>query len=172
MLNRPDSTEYYPYVSGYIHLVPDGDYISYLAKQLEELNALFAEVSEEQGSYAYAPGKWSIKEIIGHITDTERVMSYRLLRIARGDSDISLPGFDQDSFIQSAAFSELTLETLLADFRAVRKATLTLLTTITDQAWLRKGLVNDNEISARAIAYTLAGHAQHHMNVLRDKYLS
>jgi hypothetical protein len=170
MLKRPDREEYSPYFEQYISQVPEGDYISFLHRQLDAIVALFSQVSDEQGLSRYAPGKWSLKEVLGHMTDTERVMSYRLLRIARGDTT-NLPGFDQDLFISNASFDEVPIEDLLHDFQIVRQATFSLLKTISEAAWVRKGNANNYEISARAIAYVIAGHAQHHFGVIQERYV-
>ncbi|MCY9695501.1 DinB family protein [Paenibacillus alginolyticus] len=169
MLQRPDSEEYSPYFTGYINQVPEGDYLSILHIQLDAIVDLFSPINNEQGLYRYEPGKWSLKEVLGHITDTERIMSYRMLRIARGDTT-NLPGFDQDLYITNTSFDELSMEDLLNDFKAVRQATFTLLKTISEAAWLRKGIANNNEISARALAFVIAGHAQHHLGVIQQKY--
>ncbi|KRF12045.1 DinB family protein [Paenibacillus sp. Soil787] len=169
MLQRPGCEEYSPFFTGYICQVPEGDYLSFLHGQLDAVDALFSPITDEQGLYRYEPGKWSLKEILGHMTDTERIMSYRMLRIARGDTT-NLPGFDQDVYITNASFDELSMEDLLKDFQAVRQATFSLLQTISEAAWSRKGIANNNEISARAIAYVIAGHAQHHLGVIQQKY--
>lgn len=169
MLQRPDSEEYSPYFTGYISQVPEGDYLSFIHSQLDAVVDLFSPISDEQGFYRYEPGKWSLKEVLGHMTDTERIMSYRMLRIARGDTT-NLPGFDQDLFIDNASFDELSMKDLLNDFQAARQATFSLLKTISEEAWSRKGIANNNEISARALAYVIAGHAQHHLVVIQQKY--
>lgn len=169
MLQRPGREEYSPYFTGYISQVPEGDYLSFLHSQLNAVVTLFSRINDEQGLYRYEPGKWSLKEVLGHMTDTERIMSYRMLRIARGDTT-NLPGFDQDLFITNTSFDELSMEDLLNDFQAVRQGTFSLQKTISEAAWLRKGTANNNEISARALAYVLAGHAQHHLGVIQHKY--
>ncbi|NQX65070.1 DinB family protein [Paenibacillus alba] len=170
MLQRPDQEEYNSYFETYISQVPEGDYHSFLQNQLDTIIALFAEMSEEKALLRYAPDKWSLKELLIHITDTERIMSYRMLRIARGDTT-SLPGFDQDIFIANTNFDVLSIRDLLQDFQAVRQATFTLLTTIAESAWERRGVSSDHPISARALAYIIAGHAQHHLNVVHTRYL-
>lgn len=170
MLQRPSHDEYSSFYTGYIGLVPDGDYVSILNTQEKALVALFSSLSEDQLLTRYAPGKWSLKEVLAHITDTERIMSYRLLRIARGDTT-DLPGFDQDIFIANTTFDEVSVTDLVKDFQAVRQATLALLPTISDTAWTRSGTANTFAISARAIAYVIAGHAQHHLNIAEQKYL-
>ncbi|KRE69417.1 DinB family protein [Paenibacillus sp. Soil750] len=170
MLQRPSHDEYSSYYTGYIGLVPEGDYVSILNSQEKALVSLFSQLTEEQALSRYAPGKWSLKEVLAHITDTERIMSYRLLRIARGDTT-DLPGFDQDIFIANTSFDDVALTDLVKDFQAVRQATLALMPTITETAWTRLGTANTFAISARAIAYVIAGHAQHHLNIVEQKYL-
>lgn len=170
MLQRPSQDEYSSYYTGYISLVPDGDYAAILDEQEKALLALFSPLTEEQLRSRYEPGKWSLKEVLAHITDTERVMCYRMLRIARGDKT-DLPGFDQDIFIANTNFDHVDKLDLVKDFQAVRKATRTLLLSISDEAWTRTGTANTFAISARAIAYVIAGHAQHHLNIAEEKYL-
>lgn len=170
MLERPQANEYGDYYEGYISKVPNGALQHLLARQLELTTALFRELPEDKGLYRYAPGKWSVKEVLGHIIDTERVMSYRMLRIARGDKT-ELPGFDQDLFVDNANFNEQPMESLLAEYTTVRAATLALLAGISDEAWLRQGTVNSFGLSARALGYIIAGHELHHMDVLKKNYL-
>ncbi|OPH60748.1 squalene--hopene cyclase [Paenibacillus ferrarius] len=170
MLQRPDQEEYNSHFETYISQVPEGDYLSFLQNQLDAITALFAEMSEEKALLRYAPDKWSLKELLGHVTDTERIMSYRMLCIARGDTT-SLPGFDQDIYIANTNFDELSIRDLFRDFQAVRQSTFTLLTTIAEPAWERQGISNSYPTSARALAYVIAGHAQHHLNVVHTRYL-
>ncbi|EPY03862.1 hypothetical protein PAALTS15_29021 [Paenibacillus alvei TS-15] len=170
MLTQPLAAEYGEGFANYINLVPAGDLREMLAEQLEHTTELFANLSKEQGDYRYAPGKWSIKEVIGHIADTERVMAYRLLRIARGDQT-PLPGFDENLFMSGSTFDSMPLSELIEDYRAVRESTLTLLRGLTDEAVLRTGTSNNATISARALAYMIAGHELHHLNVLKERYL-
>lgn len=172
MLTRPLNDEYNPYFAQYISLVPEGNVKELIAAQLKDTTELLSKLSEDEALYRYAPGKWSLKEVVGHIVDTERVMSYRLLRVSRGDTT-PLPGFDQDVLAKAASFDEWTLPELIDDYIAVRGSTLTLLRGIRDEdAWLREGIVSERETTARALAYIIAGHELHHLNVIRDKYLS
>ncbi|MDD9267469.1 DinB family protein [Paenibacillus sp. GCM10023248] len=170
MLKRPEASEYNSYYEMYISKVPDGDYETFLRRQLEEITGFFSGLTEEQGLARYAPGKWSLKELLGHMTDTERVMSYRMLRVARGDTT-KLPGFDQDIFIENGSFDHVPLADLIADFQAVRQATFTLLTTIGVSAWPRVGNASTYDITARALAYVIAGHAEHHLGIARERYV-
>jgi hypothetical protein len=171
-MQRPEASEYAPNYAGYIQQVPEGDLQQILSNQLGKLELVLQSVDEQQGLFRYAPGKWSIKEVIGHITDTERVMSYRLLRIARGDSTTSLPGFDENQFVEGAAFDRRTIQQLLFEMKAVRTATLALVEGLEDEVWIRRGLTNGKIVSARALAYIIAGHWVHHLQIIEERYLS
>lgn len=170
MSQRPATGEYTPYYGQYIGLVPEGELTEILANQLEEMTRFLTSLTEEQAKHRYAEGKWSIKEVIGHIADTERVMAYRLLRIARGDQT-PLPGFDQDLLMNGIAFDTYTIAELLEDYTAVRQASLTLLRGLPAEAWTRTGMVSDNPTTARAVAYVLAGHELHHLKIINERYL-
>ncbi|BBH18871.1 hypothetical protein Back11_02160 [Paenibacillus baekrokdamisoli] len=166
MLQRPKQNEYDPYFLTYIDIVPDGDILHFLQLQQNQVNALFGKLSQEQGELRYKPGKWRLKEVLGHISDSERVMSYWMISIARGDKT-KLLGYDQDVFINKGSFGKCSLKELLADFQAVRQATFSLLTTIAETAWLRAGNVVNKDVTARALLYIIAGHTEHHLNVIK-----
>jgi hypothetical protein len=168
---RPDATEYAPDYEKYVSLVPAGDVVETLSRQIEETLALLRPVSEEQAGGAYEAGKWSVKEVVGHLLDAERVFAYRALRFARGDRT-PLPGFEQDDYVAGGGFNARTLSDLLDEFAAVRRATVALLRGLDSAAWLRRGTANDSEASVRAIAHIIAGHERHHARVLRERYLS
>lgn len=170
MTKRPSNEEYSAYFETYVSLVPDGDIRECLTETFKKTIEVLSTVSEERANYRYAPGKWSLKEVLGHITDNERIMSYRLLRIARGDRT-PLAGYDQDVLMGGASFDACILSELLEDYTAVRQATLTLLNGLSEEAWDRRGTVSGSESTARAWAYILTGHEIHHMNVIQDKYL-
>ncbi|RKP58016.1 DinB family protein [Cohnella endophytica] len=170
MSNRPTQEEYNPHFDTYVRLVEDVNIQEFLAQALQSTTELLSGVTEEQGNYRYAPGKWSLKEVLGHITDNERIMGYRLLRIARGDRT-PLSGYDQDELMSGASFDACSFADLLEDYAAVRRSTLTLLKGLSDEAWTRSGIVNDNPSTVRAWAYIIAGHEIHHLNIVRDKYL-
>jgi uncharacterized damage-inducible protein DinB len=169
-MQRPESSEYASYYSNYIQHVPEGNAEAILIHSHEETLKLLETLTEEQLKFRYAPGKWSIKEVLGHLTDTERVMSYRLLRIARGDKT-PLPGFEEDEFVAGASFDDLTAQQLLEELNIVRQATLSLLRGITEEAWTRQGTASNQPVSARALLYIIAGHELHHRQVLLDRYL-
>jgi len=171
MNNRPTQDEFEGQMGTYINIVPDGNIFDILANNLKETSELLSDIPESKGDYRYAPGKWSLKEAIGHISDSERVMSYRLLRIARGDQT-PLPGFDQDVFMAGIDFNAYSLADLIEDYISVRRATLTLLRGLPDAAWARMGTANGNPVSARALAYMTAGHELHHLRIIKDKYLA
>lgn len=169
-INRPDETEYAPYYGTYVSLVPDGDIIAVLSNQSAETLALLRALPEAEGSYRYAPDKWSIKELVGHVIDTERIFAYRALRFARNDQT-PLPGFEQDDYIRNASFNDYSLSDLASEFECIRKSTLFLFKHLDSQAWMRRGMASENEVSVRALAYIIAGHELHHRGILHTKYL-
>lgn len=166
---RPQAGEYHDHHLTYIGLVPEGNLIDILEKQEENTRALLASLSEAQGNFRYAPDKWTVKETIGHVTDNERIMSYRLLRIARGD-DTPLPGYNQDDLMSGSPFADWSVGQVLEDYLAVRRATLTLLRGLQESAWIRSGTASGHPVSARALACIIAGHELHHLNILRERY--
>ncbi|MFX3635325.1 MAG: DinB family protein [Candidatus Pristimantibacillus sp.] len=170
MINKPTNEEYGLHFKPYIDLIAEGDVTQLLVDQADELAAVLLDCTAQQADYRYAEGKWSLKEVLGHIIDTERIMSYRLLRIARGDKT-PLAGFDENTFVQNASFELRSLSNLLEEYLAVRRSTITLFGGVTEEAWARIGVSNDFEMSARALAYIIAGHERHHMNIIKDKYL-
>lgn len=167
---RPQTSDYAPYYGNYVMQVPDGDFLETLEAQQKKLTSLLEPLTEKQADFRYAPGKWSIKEILGHINDAERIFAYRLLRIARGDQT-PLPGFEQDDYIKTAISSGRTLASLLEEFAAIRGASITLIRTLDDASFLRRGSASGKEISALALAFIIAGHAIHHQNILEQRYL-
>jgi uncharacterized damage-inducible protein DinB len=169
-LQRPAPGEYNPYYDRYIARVPDGDLIEILARQADETLAVLQNLPDNAADYAYAEGKWSIKELIGHVCDAERIFSYRLLRIGRGD-ETPIEGFDENAYAPAGQFGARTLASLLEEFAAVRAATITLIAGLPTEGWLQTGTANDNPVSARAIAYIMAGHELHHREILLTRYL-
>jgi uncharacterized damage-inducible protein DinB len=170
MTKRPEPSEYAAYYGKYIALVPDGDLAVILNRQINATAELLSSLSEQQSNYAYAPGKWSIKEVLGHVMDTERIFAYRALRIARNDKT-PLPGYEQDDYVATAKFNGRSLPGLLEEFAAVRKASIELFKHFSDEEWQRRGTANQNEITARSLGYIVAGHELHHMDVVRTRYL-
>jgi uncharacterized damage-inducible protein DinB len=167
---RPAETEYLPYYHKYVALVPAGDVIETLQRQSADTLALLGSLDEAQGSHAYEPGKWSIKGVIGHVIDTERIFAYRALRFARNDQT-PLPGYDQDDYGRAANFDARTLASLTDEFQSVRAATVALFRSLDDEAWPRRGQANNAEVSVRALAHIIAGHELHHVRIIRERYL-
>lgn len=166
---RPEADEFAPYYATYVGVVPDGDVIRTLAQQGEAFLARLKPLSEQQAAFAYAPGKWTVKEVVCHITDVERIFAYRALRIARGDAT-PLASFDENAYATTCGANDRPLETLLGEFAAVRGATLALLRGFPEAAWTRRGAASGKEVSVRALAWIMTGHAMHHGIVLKDKY--
>lgn len=169
-MNRPDSTEYAPEFGKYISLVPEGEIVVTLDKQIESTLSLIRGLSAAQGDLRYAPGKWSVKEVIGHLIDAERIFAYRALRFARNDAT-PLPGFDESGFVTNAGFGSRSLADLAEEFEHTRKSNVYMFKSLDGDSWLRRGAANDNEITVRAIAYSIAGHELHHVGILRSRYL-
>jgi uncharacterized damage-inducible protein DinB len=167
---QPETTEYNPYYGKYLSLVPEGDVVATLSRQLEDTLSLLRGLSEEQADSRYAPDKWSIKEVVGHVLDTERIFGHRAFRFARNDQ-AALPGYEQDDYVRAGNFGKRQLSELADEFEHVRRANLLLLRSLDDEAWLRRGVANDSEVSVRALAYILAGHETHHKQIIREKYL-
>jgi hypothetical protein len=167
---RPQSSDYAPYYGKYVMLVPDGDFLEILESQLREMKLLLEPLTDRQADFRYAPGKWSIKETLGHMNDAERVFAYRLLRIARGDQT-PLPGFEQDDYVKVANSSARKLSDLLEEFTAIRRATISLVRSLDDASWLRRGTASGKEVSVLAMAFIIAGHALHHRTIFEKHYL-
>lgn len=171
MLQRPAADEHAPSLEGYISHVPAGDVRVHLRTQMHETIGLFTGVDEARAGQGYGPGKWSLKEVIGHINDAERVFAYRLLRVARGDQT-PLPGFEQDEWVPTSRANERSLASLLLEFAAIRASTMTLIDSIPDEAWLRRVTAGGKPVSARALVYVMAGHERHHVEILRARYVA
>lgn len=167
---RPLTSEYAPYYGNYILQVPDGDFLEILETQQRDLTRMLEPLSDKQAEFRYQPGKWSIKETLGHINDAERIFAYRLLRIGRGDQT-PLPGFEQNDYIQPGNFSARKLVSLLEEFASIRRASITLIRSLDNAAYLRRGTASGKEISALALAFIIAGHAIHHQKILANRYL-
>ena len=168
---RPQKGDYAEYFEKYIALVPSGDFLELLQTQREDLMGLLSPLNEEQGDFRYAQRKWSIKEVIGHINDTERIFAYRLLRIARGDQT-PLASFEQDGYMRTGNFGARKLKDLLEEFSVIREATIALVRSMDDAAWLRRGVASQKEITTTALAFIIAGHVRHHRILLEERYLS
>ena len=166
---RPGSDEYAPYYDTYVSKVPNRDLLQLLKEQIEETCALLNKVPESGADAAYAPGKWTIKEVAGHIVDTERIMAYRLLRVSRCDAT-PLPGLEQDDYVRGGRFQARTLASLLEEFRLARASTLALLEGLGESTLTRRGVADGKPVSARALAYIIAGHERHHVGILQHRY--
>jgi hypothetical protein len=169
MTGRPAETEYAPSYAGYVSLVPEEDPLAALSAQPEELRRLAAAVPPERESDRYAEGKWSVREVFGHLTDAERVFGYRALCISRGDRT-PLPGFDENSYVARSGFDRVRLTDLVEDFATLRSANLAFLRRLDVEAWRQAGTANDSPVSVRALAFIMAGHVRHHVGVLRSRY--
>jgi DinB superfamily len=167
---RPRPGENAPYYDRYISLVPGNDILAALEEQRRKMLLLLSGRIEADGDLRYAPEKWSLKEVLGHLNDTERIMSYRALRIARGDAT-PIEGFEQDDYVRNAPFPQRPLADLIEDYIAVRRATVSLFRNLDEAAWTRRGTAANNEVTVRALAYIIAGHELHHRRIIEEKYL-
>jgi uncharacterized damage-inducible protein DinB len=167
---RPDANEYASYFETYVSLVPEGDVVEALSRQLAEVTELFGGIAEEHAGHAYAEGKWSIKQVVGHVVDGERIFAYRALAVARGEQQ-PLPGMEQDEYMAHSDFDSRTLADLAAEFAHARASNVLMFRGLSEEAWLRRGTANEREVSVRALAHIIVGHVAHHVNVLRARYL-
>lgn len=167
---RPQPDEYAPYYDRYISLVESNDILAVLDEQRRQTVLLLSGRTEAEGNLRYAPDKWSLKEVLGHLNDSERIMSYRALRIARNDAT-PIEGFEQDDYVRNSPFARRPLSDLIEEYIAVRRATLSLFRNLDEDAWSRRGVANKNEVTVRALAYIIAGHELHHRRALEEKYL-
>lgn len=168
--DRPGDDEYAPFYATYVSKVPEGDLIALLTNQISEVMTLLRPVSEQRANGAYAPGKWTLKEVVGHIADTERVMSYRAMVFARADQG-PLPKFDENAWIVPAHFNERTLGSLIDEWVAARSSSIALLAGLPADAPARRGIASSKEISVRALAHIIYGHVAHHAGIIRERYL-
>jgi len=169
---RPTDGEFATYAKIDIDFVVGGDIIATLRHQAIETTSFLSSVNERFAStFHYAPGKWTVKQVLGHLIDDERIFAYRILCVARNDST-PLPGFDQDEYVASASFESQSLPNLLMEYRATRRATLSLLSSFTPEEWLRSGVVNGYVATPRGLSFHIAGHELHHLRVLHEKYIS
>ena len=166
---RPGAGEHVPYYGKYTSLVPDGSIVDTLRAQGAETAALLASVPAAKEEHRYADGKWSVKEVVGHMADAERVFAYRALRFSRGDKT-PLASFDENTYVPAGAFGARTLPSLAEEFRAVREATIRLLDGLDESAMSRVGVAAENPITVRALAWIIAGHERHHVAILRERY--
>jgi hypothetical protein len=169
-LVHPDPSEYPPYYQGYVGRVPDGDIVAQLERQLQDTTALLGGLTEQQGEHRYAPGKWTIKEVVGHVADAERIFCYRALRFARGDATPLAP-FDENLYVPEMGCGSRTLADLVEEYRAVRVATLAFVRSLSEVTAVRVGTASGKAITVRALVYIAAGHEAHHLAILKERYL-
>jgi hypothetical protein len=168
-ISRPASDEAAPFYQGYIAEVTGDNIAEQLGDQLGEVDQLFGSIDDQAALGRYAPGKWSIKEVLGHLADAERIFGYRLLRISRGDQT-PLPGLDENAYVPAGGFDSRPLRSLVADFSAVRRSTIALVHGTPPECWGKRGEASGRTVSARALVYIIVGHVNHHLDVLRDRY--
>ena len=169
-IGRPAPGEHAQYYEKYVSLVPEGDIVSTLSEQAGTTLSLLGGIPETKADSRYAPDKWSIKEVVGHLIDCERIFAYRALRFARNDATPQ-PGFEQDDYVRNAEFSQTLLADLVVEFDCLRRANVYMFKGLTADAWLRGGSANDSDVSVRALAHIIAGHELHHVGILRSRYL-
>jgi hypothetical protein len=168
---KPETSEYNPYYEKYISLIEEGELLNALERQPSELRSLLNGLDEEKGKYAYADGKWSIKEVLSHLVDGERIFGYRVLRISRGD-ETPIEGFEQDGYIENSHANERSFEDLLEELSLQRNANLLMLKNLRDDGWKRLGTASQSPVSVRALGFIMAGHVRHHINILKAQYLA
>ena len=169
-LMKPDANEYAPFYETYVSLVPEGDVVEAMSSQLVEVESLLTGIGEERAAHSYADGKWSIRQLVGHVVDGERIFAYRALAISRGERQ-PLPGMEQDEYMASSNFDSRSLADLASEFAHARAANVLMFRGLSEDAWLRRGVASENEVSVRAIAHIIVGHVAHHLGVLRARYL-
>lgn len=169
IVQKPNENTYPAFYRGYVGMFKECAILEVLTTQKNEILAYYQNISQERGRYAYAEGKWTVQELLGHIIDTERVFAYRLMCISRGDKTC-FPSFEQDDYMKTGNFNNRTLASLIEEFDAVRTATVVLVKNISQSSLDIDGEVKAGKITPRALLYIIAGHAQHHFNVLKQKY--
>lgn len=170
-MSRPEKTEYAGYYEKYVSLVIENDVDFAMQNQLTELTSIFASIPEEKGAFAYAPDKWSIKELVGHLIDGERVFAYRALRFSRADKT-PVEGFEQDDYIANANFNSAKLSDLVEELSLLRRANILFFKNLTAEMLVQTGTASSAEVSVRALAFIMVGHIHHHLNILNERYLA
>jgi uncharacterized damage-inducible protein DinB len=168
-MERPTETEYASFYRGYVALVPEADIVGVLEQQIEETRRFLASVSAERESYRYSEGKWSIRQVLGHIVDAERVFGYRAFCFSRGEQ-ASLPSFDENQYVDTARSDSVPLRELVAELVVVRQANLAFLCRLDAREWAQIGTASGKPVSVRALAWIMAGHPRHHLQILRERY--
>ncbi|WP_440999491.1 DinB family protein [Fodinibius sp. SL11] len=167
--NRPQPDEYGDFYEGYINLVNEPNVIEALIRQGQKVYALIQQLTDEEAKYRYRDDKWSVQEIIGHLVDTERIMAYRALCISRGEQS-PLPGYDHESYVEQGNFDQRSLQSLSTEYDALRNANISMFSSFTEEQISRKGTANGVPVSVRGLAFIIAGHERHHLNILENKY--
>ena len=170
-MSRPEKTEYAGYYEKYVSLVIENDVDFAMQNQLTELTSVFASIPEEKGAFAYAPDKWTIKELVGHLIDGERIFAYRALRFARADKT-PVEGFEQDDYIANADFNSIKLAALVEELSLLRRANILFFKNLTAEMLVQTGTASNAQVSVRALAFIMVGHIRHHLNILNERYLA
>jgi len=170
MINKPQPGEYASYAAGYIAKVPNGPVIEILEYLKQSTYNFFSRITTEQADYAYAEGKWTLKQVLGHMIDTERVFSFRVLCFSRGDKN-SLPGFDQEDYVAASTFDSRTIQDLANEFKSLREANIYLYSALTDEQSLKMGIASNHPVSVRALVYMTAGHELYHLELIKELYI-
>ncbi len=169
MTRRPTDQEYAPFYAGYVALVPEHDVLTVLRAQADDLRAFAQDVPADRESFAYGPGKWTVRQVMGHLGDAERVFGYRAFRISRGDRT-PLASFDENLYVDRGRFDDVALTTLAGEFAHLRAANLAVLDRLDEAAWDEAGTASGHHVTVRALAWMMAGHVRHHLRILRDRY--
>lgn len=169
-IEKPGAEEYNEFYQGYVSQVTESDVLGVLSVQPDEVRAVFGSLDESKGTFSYAHGKWTIKEMLSHIIDGERHFGYRVNRISRGDTT-PIEGFEQDLYVENSHANERTFEDMIAEFAELRSANLRQIRNFDEVDWLRRGTASGNPFSVRALGYIMAGHVRHHLKILQERYL-
>jgi DinB superfamily len=170
MNQRPEKNEYHHFYETYVSLVPENEILPELESQIEKTRALLNGISEEKSLYRYGADKWSIRQVIGHMIDGERVFGFRAFTFSRADT-VQLAGFDENQYVSQANFDQISLVDLCAEWIALRTANVLMFKHLTAQAWTTEGIASDNHITVLALAYIMVGHVRHHSKILQERYL-
>ena len=169
-MTRPYLSDFPNFYQGYVNTIESDNILQTLQSQQDKTVSFFENLTEEQGNFAYADGKWTIKEVLGHLVDTERVFVFRALSFARGEEQ-SLPGFDENTYVPAGRFSDRKLESLIEEYRSVRQSTITFFQNLRDEDWSKTGIANNGNFTVNSIAFIIAGHNEHHINILSERYV-
>ncbi len=170
-MTRPQKDEYNSYYESYINKVTNNDVISFLEEQLNRLVSLFTSIPPGKEKYSYAEGKWSIKEVLGHLTDTERIFAYRALCISRGEKK-PLPGYEQNDYVECAGFNDWPLNDIINEFKLLRESNILLFKNFKEDTLVNLGIASENPVTVRAVLFIIAGHTEHHLDIIKTKYLA